>query len=151
MTEKLESAIVRIYTEDNKQCVGVGLLVSAKRILTCAHVVTDALYLDVTQRDQPTKAVYFDFPFVTPGKVQSAKVIFWRPIQKEHLVTPEKGDDVAGLEINDLLPPKAEPIQLQSFQAIELEGHPFEVFGLPRGYQNGVWATGVALKRLPNG
>lgn len=152
MTEKLESAIVRICTK-NKKYVGVGVLVSDKHVLTCAHVVADALPpRSRTQQDQPNEPIYLDFPFVAPGQLLSAKVVFWRPILPDLSVLPETGEDIAGLELDELPPLLTHPILLyKSAQASELEDHQFDVFGIPAGNPQGSWADGFILKRLANG
>jgi hypothetical protein len=149
-TEYLERAIVRICTA-SRNYIGIGVLVSSKHVLTCAHVVADALKRSRTQQEQPTEIIYLDFPFVASGQVFSAKVVFWRPVIQDQSVLTEMGEDIAGLELEEAPPLEAKPIELQSVQAAELEGHPFEVFGIPAGNPQGAWANGIVLKRLANG
>jgi hypothetical protein len=67
-------------------------------------------------------------------------------------VLPEMGEDIAGLELNELPPLASSPILLhRSVKASKLEGHQFEVFGIPAGNPQGSWADGIVLKRLANG
>lgn len=149
MTEQLEPAIVRICTA-TRNYVGVGVLVSVKYVLTCAHVVADALKRSRTQQDQPTETVYLDFPFIAPGQLLSAKVVFWRPVQLDQSILSELGEDVALLELDEptSLP---KPTQLLLVNPSYLEKHSFEVFGLPKGNPQGVWADGIVFKKLANG
>jgi hypothetical protein len=151
MTEELERAIVRICT-GSRIYVGVGVFVSYKHVLTCAHVVSDALQRSRSQQDRPTDTVYLDFPFVAPGRLVAAKVVFWRAVQADQSVLPEMGEDIAGLELEELPPLAASPIALhRSVKSSKLEGHKFEVFGIPAGNPQGSWADGIVLKRLANG
>jgi|GEM_PF-4674617 len=149
MTKQLEPAIVRICTA-TRNYVGVGVLVSGKHVLTCAHVVADALKRSRTQQDQPTEAVYLDFPFIASGQILSAKVVFWRPVQLDLSVLSELGEDVALLELDE------PTLSLKSTQLLltnpsYLEKHSFQVFGLPKGNPQGVWADGIVVKQLANG
>ena len=151
MTKQLEPAIVRICTA-TRNYVGVGVLVSFKHVLTCAHVVADALKRSRTQQEQPTETVYLDFPFVAPGKLVAANVVFWRAVLPDQSVLSEMGEDIAGLELSELPPLASSPIVLhRSVKASKLKGHQFEVFGIPAGNPQGSWADGIVLKQLANG
>ncbi|MDM8535454.1 hypothetical protein QUF70_01735 [Desulfobacterales bacterium HSG17] len=52
MTDLLKKSIVRIKKK-NGNIVGVGFLVGDYQILTCAHVIKDALGINATQIDKP--------------------------------------------------------------------------------------------------
>lgn len=151
MTEQLNSSLVRICTK-NTSYVGVGILVSLKHILTCAHVVNGALGRPNLGQEQPTESIYLDFPYAASGQVFSAKVIFWQPVQQNQAVLRKMGGDIAVLELDELAPLQAKPSQLKLVSANELRNHPFEVFGVPVGNPSqGVYTEGLLLWEVPNG
>ncbi|NES22337.1 MAG: CHASE2 domain-containing protein, partial [Symploca sp. SIO3E6] len=76
-----------------------------------------------------------DFPRVAPGSILQARVVFWQPVNPNELE-----EDLAGLELESPLPQTAKPIRLVVSE--NLWGHPFQVFGFPKGQPNGVWASG---------
>ena len=100
MTTPLESAIVRIRTA-NGTIVGAGFLVTDRHILTCAHVVADALDLPHDSPDAPQGELNLDFPLIAPGQMLTAHVVHWQPAA-----------DVASLELASDRPPEAKPLRL---------------------------------------
>src|SRR5579885_1172795 len=89
MSEQLKTAIVRIFHNHGEDIpVGVGFLVSNKYILTCAHVVTQALDLRDGSR-RPDTAISLDFPLVASGSMLSAYVIDWHPDDSEDIALLE--------------------------------------------------------------
>ena len=175
MTEAIKQSIVRLCNK-SKNYVGAGTLVSCKHILTCAHVIADALGLPRTVQEKPEGQVTLDFPFIASGRMITAKVVFWLPVQlHQSEFLPE---DVALLELNELAPERAKPAKFgvvtikrsewsggewdsPSYlsewdehripNASDLEGHPFEVCGFPAGNLHGVWAKGILTKETANG
>ncbi|NES25407.1 MAG: S1 family peptidase, partial [Symploca sp. SIO3E6] len=91
MVKPLESSVVRIYSKSGK-VVGAGFLVSPQHILTCAHVVDDALGISRNTVEMPTAAISLDFPRVAPGSILQARVVFWQPVNPNELE-----EDLAGL------------------------------------------------------
>jgi len=142
MTTSLNSAIIRIRTPDGR-VVGAGFLVGQRKILTCAHVVSQALGLPSDTLEVPQAEVHLDFPLVTPGQHLTARVVCWQP------ALPDGSGDVAGLEPVNTLPAGASPVRL--VKAEEPWGHHFRAFGFPAGYDNGVWASGRMLGREATG
>jgi|GEM_PF-2306454 len=134
MVKPLELSVVRIYSKLD-QIVGAGFLVSPQHILTCAHVVDDALDISRETLEMPAEAISLDFPRVAPGCLLQARVVFWRPVNPNELE-----EDLAGLELESPLPQGAKPIRLVASE--NLWGHPFQVFGFPISQPNGVWASG---------
>jgi KaiC/GvpD/RAD55 family RecA-like ATPase len=143
MAVPLEPSVVRIYSKSGK-VVGAGFLVSSKHVLTCAHVVTDALGIPRTTQEQPDGVINLDFPLLAAKQLLAAKVIFWRPVNPN-----EAFEDIAGLELENSLPDTAQPAQLVTSE--DLWGHPFRVLGFPAGQPNGVSASGVLRGRSANG
>ena len=137
MVAPLESSIVRIYSNSNKgKVIGAGFLVSQKYIITCAHVVADALGLTRTTAQMPDAEITLDFPLVAPKQLLKAKVFFWLPVNPSVEL-----EDIAGLEL--ALSPPNQALIAPLITSDEWAGHPFRVFGFPSGQPDGVWATGV--------
>ncbi len=143
MAAPLESSVVRIYSKSGK-VIGAGFLVSSKQVLTCAHVVTDALGIPRTTQEQPDGVINLDFPLLAAKQLFAAKLIFWQPVNPNEVF-----EDIAGLELETALPDTAQPAQLVTSE--DLWGHPFRVLGFPAGQPNGVSASGVLRSRIANG
>jgi WD40 repeat protein/S1-C subfamily serine protease len=141
MPESIEAALIRVRTAQ-KEIVGAGFLVGERQLLTCAHVVIQALELDEPPADLPSTTISFDFPFLAPQNFCHAKVIFWQPIGDDG------NGDIAVLEVLDELPVGAKAVRF--VPAEDVWEHPFRVFGFPAGFDNGVWATGRLLGRQAN-
>jgi len=148
MTTLLESSVVRIYSNKGK-VIGAGFLVSPKRILTCAHVVASSLGIDSTTSSIPEAEISLDFPGVVPGKMFTAKVVFWRPVHPNPSTQAEFQEDIAALELSIPLPEAVRPVQLVTSE--DLWGHPFRVLGFPDGKQNGAWASGELRAPIASG
>jgi WD40 repeat protein/cytochrome c-type biogenesis protein CcmH/NrfG len=142
MSIQLENAIVRICTSD-EVVVGVGFLVTEKLVLTCAHVVAQALGIPQDTPTIPTDKISLDFPLVAPGENFTTKVVKWFPVQSD-----ESGD-IACLELISKPPKKAQPARLIAEE--QLWGHAFRAFGFPTGYDNGVWASGLLRAKQADG
>jgi Novel STAND NTPase 1/WD domain, G-beta repeat/Trypsin-like peptidase domain/TIR domain len=138
MQESLDVSLVRIRTP-NGGVVGAGFLVGERQILTCAHVVSQALDLVDAPLDVPQGIVSLDFPLLPPRTLFSASVILWCPP-----LSDGRGD-IAGLELQGPPPRGAEVVRFAP--AEDVWEHPFRAFGFPSGYDDGVWATGRLLGR----
>ncbi len=142
MTTSLNPAIVRIRTAGG-HIVGAGFLVGQRQVLTCAHVIDDALGRPRNTPKMPQADVHLDFPLVAPDQHLTARVVCWQPSQ------PNGGSsDVAGLELADDPPAGASPVRL--VKAEESWGHSFRAFGFPQGHAGGTWASGVIRGRTAN-
>ena len=134
--KRFESAIARIYYKDTKQVIGAGFLVTQQHLLTCAHVVMDALGIK-EEKELLNEVIELDFPFIAPGTIIKAKVVFWRGL------TSQKGEDIAGLELQDTPPNSANPVQLISTLDLQNHNFDFQIFGFPKDYDyNGRWSFG---------
>ncbi len=138
-----KASIVRIY-HSSGAVVGAGFLISNECVLTCAHVITQALGIAQNIQETPTEPINLDFPLIAPGEKLTANVVFWQPVSPTELV-----EDLAGLKLNSMLPDAAQPVRLVT--ADELWGHNLRVFGFPKGHNNGVWASGVLRDQLASG
>ncbi len=138
MQDSLNASLVRMRTTDGR-VVGAGFLVGERQIITCAHVVSQALDLADYPLDAPQGAVSLDFPLIPPRALLTAKVVLWCPP-----LSDGRGD-IAGLELQGEPPTGAEVVRFAS--AEDVWKHPFRAFGFPSGYDNGVYATGRLLGR----
>ncbi|NEO61896.1 MAG: trypsin-like peptidase domain-containing protein [Moorea sp. SIO4G2] len=141
--EGFKTSIVRIY-HSNGAVVGAGFLVSNGYLLTCAHVITEALGILQTTEEAPTEAINLDFPLIAPGQKLTASVVFWKPVSDTEVI-----EDIAGLRLNSKLPDSAQPVQLVTAQ--NLWNHSIRVFGFPKGHDHGVWASGVLRDKNAKG
>jgi V8-like Glu-specific endopeptidase len=124
--------------------VGAGFLVSPQYVLTCAHVVIQALGLPQDTTKTPAGSIDLDFPLIAAGQKIKAQVVFWQPINP--LVV---GEDIAGLKLDGEPLDSCQPVRLVT--ADDLWDHPLRVFGFPRGGNDGVWAAGVLRGEQGNG
>ena len=149
MSVDVEAAVVRIRR--GGVAVGAGFLAGPGRVLTCAHVVAEALGLAGTPTEPPQEELELDFPLRAAGAVLRARVSAdcWVPID------PQTGrGDVAGLEL--LAEPPAGVSALRLVPVDDLFRHEFATFGFPApqpGFggdplsEAGVWAHGRILGR----
>jgi WD40 repeat protein len=138
----LNKAIARVRDAGGR-VVGVGFLVGAREILTCAHVVEQVLGNPAGQPAAPVAGVAVDFPLVAPGQRYSANVVVWHPAQADGT------GDIAGLRLTSAPPQGAKAARLVI--AADLWGHSFRTFGFPARHDDGVWASGRLLGRQGTG
>ena len=145
--ESYKTSIARIYTSIDDRIVGSGFLVSNQYIITCAHVVADALNIDKTTQDKPLDLVKLDFPFPVGQnqKKLKAKVILWQPRSYSGY---SYGQDIAVLELQKQLPQNYVFFQLS---LIDTKNHPFSVLGFPQGRDEGVITEGKVSGTIGNG
>ncbi len=128
MTHPLHASLIRILDAEGAP-LGVGFLAAPNLAVTCAHVVRAAHPQD--------DALHFDFPLLAPGTLCAGRVVY-----------RDEAADIAAVEVPD--PPHGvAPIRL--VQTEDLWAHPFRVFGVPAGYDEGVWASGVLRDRNAQG
>ncbi len=137
----LAASIVRIYAADDS-VVGAGFLASPVHVVTCSHVVAEALGVARDLLEAPSGEVRLDFPFLT-GASARARVATWQPAQ-----AAESGD-IAVLTLAAAAPPGALPAPL--LPASACAGRDFEVFGFPDASDAGRWSYGVVRGSLPDG
>lgn len=146
MVTPLESSIVRIYSRSN-EVIGAGFLVSAKHVLTCAHVVASAHAPDIDREtaEMPDVEVQIDFPISASEGLFKARVVFWQPVNNRNA----ESEDIALLELETSPPDAASCVRLVKSE--NLWGHPFRALGFPGGQPNGAFASGVLRGRQANG
>lgn len=112
--------------------MGAGARISRNYVLTCAHVVSQALNLDCVPQDRPLGSIYLDLPLITPGEMLSAHVAIWKPEA-----------DIAGLVLDFSPAIPSDPGKVLGITAKDLWGHSFRAFGFPPDYDDGVWTSGL--------
>ncbi|MGH8910074.1 MAG: trypsin-like peptidase domain-containing protein, partial [Egibacteraceae bacterium] len=151
--EGATTAIVRLHDAGGR-VVGSGVLVGAREVVTCAHVISDAL--GQTAGDPLGAVVMLDFPLVAPRVYVSATVVVWQPPRADGagdiaglvLADAPLADgtgDVAGLVLADAPPAGVRPARLVT--GGELWGRSVRVFGFPAHHDEGVWVAGVLRAR----
>lgn len=138
-----KGSIARLF-HANGAVVGAGFLISPRYVITCAHVVTEALSIPPNTTEAPTGSIDLDLPLIAAGQKIKAQVVFWRPMNPSAVA-----EDIAGLKLEGELPNNVQPVQL--ITAEDFWEHPLRVFGFPLGHNDGVWATGVLRGELGNG
>ncbi|HLX57756.1 MAG TPA: serine protease [Ktedonobacteraceae bacterium] len=138
MPESIDASLVRIRTKAGG-VVGAGFLVDTRHILTCAHVIAQALDIADDSPDTPASTVSLDFPQLASHTLLTARVVFWEPVQSDGQ------GDIAGLELLDEPPTGAAAVHFTP--ADQVWEHPFRALGFPSGYDDGIWATGRLLGR----
>ena len=122
-----EKAVVRVRRwEPGRPTTGLGLLVGAKQVVTCAHVVNAALGREQREQDRPSASdvVQVEFPLVRGTPVREATVVAWVPPP-----TSGTGGDVAGLALTEDAPDGAVPARFTTIQP--QPGARLRVFGYP--------------------
>ena len=133
----LQPAIVKVLSRDRQLPLGCGVAVAPRgHVVTCAHVVADALRVPRDTRQLPDGAVEIGFPF--NDFAGTARVVAWSPVNDA---------DVAVLACP--LPESIRSIPL--FQAPITRSQRFRTFGFPKGYPSGRWGYGELLDSLPGG
>ncbi|MGB3639672.1 MAG: trypsin-like peptidase domain-containing protein [Rivularia sp. (in: cyanobacteria)] len=150
MTDEFElykKAITRIYRSDGA-IVGSGFLVFNRHVLTCAHVVADALGIAHTAQDFPQGLVELDFLFPPREQKQKvkARIVYWKPMSPEGMWLG--GDDIAALKLEENLIEDILPIGLVMGK---YAWNAFTVLGFPSGYDDGVWTKGDLRDSVGNG
>jgi WD40 repeat protein len=139
MAEQIKASITRVFTP-NGAVAGSGFLVSDQHVLTCAHVVAQALGIREDSPETPASELAVDFPLVAPGTTLRARVVCWQPVQPS-TASPDAPEDIAVLELKGEVPDGIRPGRLVA--AEDVWGHAFRAFGFPVNYDAGVWASGV--------
>ena len=141
-------SVVRIWNSQKKEPVGTGFLVGPRHLMTCAHVIGDAL----GQRNQlfrnpdaPKSEIDLDFPSLSGGHPLKARVLpdKWRP------QGGDIPDDIAVLEIVSGAPPRdSSPVR---YCREIFPGDQFSAFGVKKGLPGGTWVEGKYNDEIENG
>jgi Trypsin-like peptidase domain/AAA ATPase domain len=138
MPESIDTSLVRIHTKAGG-VAGAGFLVGERHMLTCAHVIAQALGLADDAPDPLSSTVSLDFPQLASHTLLTAEVVFYLPVQADG-----RGD-IASLKLLDEPPIRAEAVHFAT--AEQVWEHPYRAFGFPAGQDDGVWSDGRLLGR----
>ncbi|MDJ1644700.1 serine protease [Streptomyces pakalii] len=131
--EALNAAVVRVGGVTGT-VVGGGFLVTADRVLTCAHVVSDALGRDRALPVAPGEEVLVDFPLADgAGERVVAEVEQW--IRED----PPQCGDVAVLRLGGAVP-GTRPLPIAASD--EVSDRPVRVVGFPDDELGVLWHRG---------
>jgi len=150
-------SFVRILRKEPRESIGSGFLVDETHIITCAHVVAQALHnADKCPPPKSQEYVTIDFPFFANVPDLSAYVVQWKPYRTD----PHQGeqDDIAILALTDdsaatitSISAADRPAPADVVECGRLKGHSFEVYGYPAGYKaDGAYAFGIIQNRKAN-
>ncbi len=145
MEKTFSASIVRLFMngENDALVVGTGFLVGTKYVLTCAHVVAQALRISEETKDLPSNEVLcLDFPTSFSRKKLTACVINWHPPQSFSDLSLVSAKDIAVLELNEVAPHDTLSTHFTLPTTENRSGHQFFTYGFPHGYNQGVSATG---------
>ncbi len=143
-----KKGLVRFFRENEQgnKAIGAGFFVANHYVLTCAHVVTQALGLGTKSQDVPAEAVT-DQPLRLGASLfrgeqfLTAKVVpsLWRL----------NDEDVAVLQVSAATPANVNPLSVK--ESSNYWGREYHVFGFPEGHPNGVWTQGKFLDEQMKG
>lgn len=136
-----KSAIARIYKGNT--VIGAGFWVEGGYLLTCAHVVRDALALK-PEESALGRTVKINFPYASLSQKLTAEVLLYRYDKSED--TPDH--DIAGLRVLEPLPTGVCPARVVGSYQFR---NPYQVLGFPKGHAKGIGSYGQLLEELPNG
>ena len=142
LTDASKWAIARIYK--GNRIIGAGFLVAGGYVITCAHVVRDAMGLKAPAVPALGSEIKLNFPYVSLKEKLRAELLFCRYVAE--LDAPN--EDVAGLRLLDPLPEAIQPVQLHREY---VTGGNFRAIGFPKGQSKGIATTGQFVESLPNG
>jgi len=128
-----EKAIARIFDAQG-HVIGTGFLVEPGYVLTCAHVVLQAIGIAKEQyakyERQPQELITLDFHVLAGGQQIKAEVVDWLPYSVE-------SGDVAVLRLNDSAPEGVKPVPLVTVNRAEVEHEHHSVYGFGRSASGG--------------
>ncbi|WP_460203968.1 VMAP-C domain-containing protein, partial [Scytonema sp. NUACC21] len=128
-----EKAITRIF-DSKGNVVGTGFLIAPGYVLTCAHVVLQAMGIKIEEYpqhvNQPQESIALDFHVLASRQTIYAKVVAWLPYNLE-------SGDVAALKLLTPQPKRAKPIPLIEVSRAEVENDPHSVYGFGKSVMGG--------------
>ncbi|HEY9628106.1 MAG TPA: trypsin-like peptidase domain-containing protein [Coleofasciculaceae cyanobacterium] len=119
-----ERAIARIF-DNQGHVIGTGFLVAPGYVLTCAHVVLQAIGIakeKFAEYEEQPQRISLDFHVLASGQPIEADVVAWLPYSLE-------SGDVAVLKLRTSEPEGAKPIPLDEVSRAEVENDEHSAYG----------------------
>lgn len=129
------AAIARIVSGIDGTHVGMGIVIAPRRVLTCAHVVNQALGRDDGSTVQPDERLLLEFPLHTIHASRVAAVSAWHPIN-----SAGRPGDVAVLTLIETEKDIEAEIGVGIFADVSgrtIDGDPLSVYGIVAGERTG--------------
>ena len=149
MTVHFTGPVARFVGRDDEVC-GSGFLVGGRHVLTCAHVIDDALGRDRGTAERPGEEIGLDLPFLRKTGLRG-RVVAWYPMRDAAELVADPVADIAVLELvtevdlaEGITPAKVD-------RRAQGAGAGFVSYGFPEGYDNGALADGEVLVVDPGG
>lgn len=141
--DPLARALVRILAAPERppRPVGAGFLIGPNRVLTCAHVIADALDIPRDTQTRPDAPVWLDLPLLADSEPCQGHVVAdadWYPINEQ--VRHGELEDVAILKLEK--PPSADTHPIAMVAVADFRDRPVRTLGFPAGYDDGHWVSG---------
>ena len=140
MAEPYQIPVARLWSDDGS-VVGAGFLAPRGVVVTCAHVVNDALGRDQLHGDEPRGEIRIDRPWAVGKTEFRGSIVAWRPPVPPDRRRPDPCVDIAVLQL-DPEPPAAVTLQPQAPARVQ-EDTRFSVMGFPAGRDAGAGARGT--------
>jgi vWA-MoxR associated protein C-terminal domain/Trypsin-like peptidase domain/vWA-MoxR associated protein middle region (VMAP-M) 1 len=132
--EDYEKSIARIFDKEGKNVIGTGFLVAPGYVLTCAHVVLQAIGVQKEQfaehQTLPQQSITLDFHVLAAKQFIQAEVVAWSAY------TLETGD-IAALKLRTAEPTGVRPIPMVEVQRAEIENQSHSVYGFGKSSAGG--------------
>lgn len=148
LSQPEEKIVARILAKDG-EVAGTGFLLTPSHLITCAHVVCDALaFKERTHVGKPEELLEVDFPLNKAATASvTASVVHWEPMRPSD--TFEQLEDIAILEL-------AAPVDWdRDIQTLYQESAParpnqrFDAIGF--GRSRGYWVSGTTRGAVSGG
>jgi vWA-MoxR associated protein C-terminal domain/Trypsin-like peptidase domain/vWA-MoxR associated protein middle region (VMAP-M) 1 len=128
-----ERAIARIFDQNN-EVIGTGFLIAPGYVLTCAHVVLQAIGIEKDKfadyQGQPQEYISLDFHVLASGQEIKAQVVDWLPYSLH-------SGDVAALKLLMPEPIGVKPIPLEEVERSAVENDKHSVYGFGKSPTGG--------------
>jgi hypothetical protein len=144
MIEEFEASVARIFSANGTYVVGTGFYIGDGLVVTCAHVITQAIFggNNQTANKKPKEIIDIDFPLSDPSVIYKGSVVCWVPMLEDG------SGDIAVIKLNSEVG-NLKPVLLATKR--DLWGHSFRAYGCPHLHSDGLWVSGKISGRQANG
>ncbi|MGB0723362.1 MAG: trypsin-like serine peptidase [Gammaproteobacteria bacterium] len=136
---------------DAPRCVGSGILLDDRTVLTCAHVVGTALGIDSSLSEAPKGTVSLSFPMTDGAPDRCFEAVVdpgsWFPERRR--ASKRRLEDMAVLRLQQPLPLSVPAPRWAAWDADEYGRRPFEAFGY--GESQGLTVEGSCQRGTTRG